>query len=71
MGIIEKIPRILLVSTALPCAVILILYLSNSSMIRDQEHLIFLCQGLVITAWFFIDTLAIGCVVVVIMKWPT
>ncbi|CAN4272016.1 hypothetical protein MCEREM3_01023 [Methylophilaceae bacterium] len=50
MGIIEKIPRILLVSTALPCAVILIPYLSNSSMIRDQEQLIFLCLGLVITA---------------------
>lgn len=68
--VLKKLPRILLVSTALPCAVMLMLYLSNPSISRDQEQLIFLCLGLLFTAWFFIGTAAIGCVVVVIMKGP-
>jgi hypothetical protein len=34
--VLKKIPRILLVSTAPPCAVMLMLYFSNPSMSRDQ-----------------------------------
>ncbi len=68
--VLKKIPRILLVSTALPCAIMLLLYFSNPSMSRDQEQLLFLCIGLLFEAWFFIGTAAIGCVVVAIMKRP-
>jgi hypothetical protein len=34
--VLKKIPRILLVSTALPCAIMLMLYFINPSMSRDQ-----------------------------------
>ena len=68
--VLKKIPRIFLICTALPCAVMLALYLSNASINRDQEQVIYLCLGLLFTAWFFIGTVAIGCVVVMIMKGP-
>jgi hypothetical protein len=51
--VLKKIPRILLVSTALPCAIMLLLYFSNPSISRDQEQLLFLCIGLLFEAWFF------------------
>lgn len=68
--VLKKIPRIFLICTALPCAVMLAFYLSNASINRDQEQVIYLCLGLLFTAWFFIGTVAIGCVVVMIMKGP-
>ncbi len=68
--VLKKIPRIFLICTALPCAVMLTLYLGNASINREQEQVIYLCLGLLFTAWFFIGTVAIGCVVVMIMKGP-
>ena len=68
--VLKKIPRIFLICTALPCAVMLTIYLSNASINRDQEQVMYLCLGLLFTAWFFIGTVAIGCVVVMIMKGP-
>jgi hypothetical protein len=68
--VLKKIPRIFLICTALPSVVMLTLYLGNASINRDQEQVIYLCLGLLFTAWFFIGTVTIGCVVVMIMKGP-
>lgn len=68
--LLKKIPRIFLCSTAAPSAVMLYLFLSSPAMDRDQQQLVFLCLGLVFTAWFFIGTVAIGCLVVMVMKGP-
>jgi len=69
-AVLKKIPGILLICTALPSATMLALYLSHATIGRDQAQVMYLCLGLLFTAWFFIGVVTIACVVVIIMKGP-
>ena len=68
--LLKKIPLIFLISTSIPCAIILKLYFFNDALNAEQLKIIYQCLGLLFSLWFFIGTVAIGCVVVIIMKGP-
>ena len=68
--VLKKIPRIFLISAAVPTAIILKLYLFNDVLNAEQLKIIYLCLGVLFSLWFFIGTLAIGCVIVILMKGP-
>jgi hypothetical protein len=66
----KKIPWIFGISTAVPCALMLNIYLSNESLSREQQQIIYQCFGVLFSLWFFVGAATIGCVVVMIMKGP-
>ncbi len=68
--VLKKIPRIFLISAFIPTAVILKLYFFNDVLNAEQLKIIYFCLGVLFSLWFFTGTLAIGCVIVVIMKGP-
>ena len=68
--LLKKIPRIFLISAFIPCAIILKLYLFNDALNAEQLKIIYQCLGVLFSLWFFIGTLAIGCVIVILMKGP-
>lgn len=66
----KKLPRYFLLGIAVPLLIIAWLYLSNAALNPSQLKTIYFCFGLIFSVWFFIGTVAIGCVVVIIMKGP-
>ncbi len=68
--LLKKIPWIFLISTFIPCAIMLKLYLLSDTLNAEQLKIIYQCLGVLFSLWFFIGTLAIGCVVVIVMKGP-
>jgi hypothetical protein len=68
--LLKKIPWIFLISAFTPCAIILKLYLLNNALDAEQLKIIYQCLGVLFSLWFFIGTVAIGCVVVIVMKGP-
>lgn len=68
--LLKKIPLIFGVSTAIPCAIMLNIYLSNESLSPEQQKIIFQCLGILFSAWFFIGVIAIACILIIIMKGP-
>jgi len=66
----KKIPYIFIVGTAIACAPILHIYLSNDVISRAQQQIIYQCLGILFSVWFFVGAAAIGCIVVIIMKGP-
>ncbi|PKO46247.1 MAG: hypothetical protein CVU29_06405 [Betaproteobacteria bacterium HGW-Betaproteobacteria-22] len=66
----KKIPLIFAVGTAVPVSYMLTIYLRYSPLNAEQQQIIYQCLGLLFTIWFFVGTLAIGCVVVMLMKGP-
>lgn len=48
----------------------LIIYFSNSPLSRDLQQIIYQLLGVLFSIWFLIGTIAIGCVVVMLMKGP-
>jgi hypothetical protein len=66
----KKIPHIFFIGTAILVAAILYLYYLSAMPKPEQQKLIYLCFGLIFTHWFFVGTVAIGCIVVMIMKGP-
>lgn len=68
--LLKKIPLIFAISTAIPCAIMLTIYFSNESLSPEQQKIIFQCLGFLFSAWFFIGVIAIGCILIIIMKGP-
>jgi hypothetical protein len=68
--LLKKIPLILFMSSAAPSFIMLKLYLMNDALNATQLKIIFQCVGVIFSIWFFIGTVAIGCVVVIVMKGP-
>ena len=68
--LLKKIPRIFLIVTLIPCALILKLYLTNDKLNAEQYQIIYQCLGILFSLWFFVGAAAIGCVVVILMKGP-
>jgi hypothetical protein len=70
----RKLPLILLVGTALPLAAAVALHLGNDPLIaadvRWLQTMDYVVAGVVIFHWTAVFTLAIGCVVVMLMKGP-
>ncbi|MGB2833476.1 MAG: hypothetical protein WBC07_11025 [Methylotenera sp.] len=67
---LKKIPRIMVLSGLVPCAVMLSLYLTNDALNPEHFKIIYQCLGVLFSLWFFLTAAAIGCVVVIIMKGP-
>lgn len=68
--LLKKVPRIFLICCLIPCTIILKLYLMNDVLNSEQLKTIYLCLGTLFSIWFFVGTVAIGCVVVIVMKGP-
>lgn len=66
----KKLPRYFLLCIAMPCLIMAWLYFNNATLSPAQLRTIYLCLGIIFSIWFFIGTIAIGCVVVIIMKGP-
>ncbi|WP_245234334.1 hypothetical protein [Methylotenera oryzisoli] len=48
----------------------LIIYLGNESLSREQQQVIYQLLGVLFSVWFLVGAIAIGCIVVTIMKGP-
>jgi len=68
--LLKKIPLIFSISSLIPCAIMLKLYLTNDNLNPEQLKIIYQCLGILFSVWFFVGAVAIGCVVVIIMKGP-
>lgn len=66
----KKIPHIFSIGTVASCLPILNIYLSNEFITREQQQTIYQLMGVVFSVWFFTGVIAIGCIVVIIMKGP-
>lgn len=66
----KKLPLIFSIGTAALCIPMLTLYLSNDPLSREQQQVIYQLLGLLFSTWFFVGAIAIGCIVVTIMKGP-
>jgi hypothetical protein len=42
----------------------------NDVLNSEQLKTIYLCLGVLFSIWFFVGTVAIGCIVVIVMKGP-
>jgi hypothetical protein len=69
-ALFKKLPLIFSIGTAIPCIPMLIIYLGNASLSRDQQQIIYQLLGVLFSVWFFVGAIAIGCIVVMIMKGP-
>lgn len=68
--LLKKLPRYFLLGIALPCLWMAWLYISNDVLNANQLKTVYICLGLIFSVWFFIGAIAIGCIVVIIMKGP-
>lgn len=68
--LLKKIPLIFIVTGIAPCFTMLKLYLMNDTLSAEQFKVIYLCLGILFSLWFLVGALAIGCIVVMIMKGP-
>lgn len=66
----KKLPIIFAVVTTIPGAVILNIYFSNETINPAQLKIIYQCLGVLFSVWFLVGAVAIGCIVVMIMKGP-
>jgi len=66
----KKLPLIFSIGTAAPCIPMLMIYLGNETLNREQQQVIYQLLGVLFSAWFFVGAIAIGCIVVTIMKGP-
>ncbi|MDP2152641.1 MAG: hypothetical protein Q8J66_03155 [Methylotenera sp.] len=66
----KKIPHIFLIGTAVPCISMLTIYYGHDAISRDDQQVIYQLLGVLFSAWFFVGTLAIGCIIVILMKGP-
>ena len=69
-ALFKKIPHIFGIGTAASCMPMLTIYFSNEVLNREQQQTIYQLMGLLFSVWFFVGTIAIGCIVVIIMKGP-
>ena len=68
--ILKKLPAIFALCTMVIVMPMFYIYFSNQTLNPDQLKQIYLCLGLIFSVWFFVGTVAIGCIVVMLMKGP-
>lgn len=66
----KKIPLIFSIGTSIPSTIMLTLYFGNDTLNPEQQKIIYQCLGVLFSVWFFIGVVAIGCILVIIMKGP-
>jgi len=69
-GLFKKIPRIFFGGLLMLAVVFLYLYLFCDPTNPETGKLMYLCLGLLFSHCFFVGTITIGCIVVMIMKGP-
>lgn len=68
--ILKKIPILFVVGSLLIASPAVVIYFKNAVISATQYKTIYICLGAILTYWFFIGVLAIGCVLIMIMKGP-
>lgn len=68
--VLKKVPLVLLLGTLLIATPILATYFNGSSWVATQTQTSYALIGLLFTFWFFTGTVAIGCVIMMVMKGP-
>jgi hypothetical protein len=66
----KKIPLIFAIGTAIPGGIIIDLYFNNAVLTPEQQKIIYQCFGILFSYWFLVGVVAIGCILVMIMKGP-
>lgn len=68
--LLKKIPLIFLVGTILISLPAMNIYISNAEISAEQYRVIYVCLGLWFSFTFFVGVIAIGCVLIMLMKGP-
>jgi hypothetical protein len=68
--ILKRIPFIFGVGTLLIISPAMAIYFKNTVISAAQYKTIYVCLGALFSYWFFVGVLAIGCVLIMIMKGP-
>jgi hypothetical protein len=68
--LLKKIPLILLLGTILISAPVLTIYFQYAEISAEQYRFIYVCIGLWFSFAFFVGVIAIGCVLIMLMKGP-
>jgi hypothetical protein len=68
--LLKKLPSYLAFGTAVPCLIVGYLYFYSKIPHAEMLKTIYLAIGIVFNLWFFVGTIAIGCVIVILMKGP-
>jgi uncharacterized membrane protein len=68
--ILQKTPLIFVIGTLVIISPALMIYFKNVVISAAQYKTIYVCLGAMFTYWFFVGVLAIGCVLIMIMKGP-
>jgi hypothetical protein len=67
---LKRIPFIFGVGTLLIISPAMAIYFKNTVISAAQYKTIYVCLGALFSYWFFVGVLAIGCVLIMIMKGP-
>lgn len=68
--LLKKIPWIFIIGTLLISAPAVVIYLKSTVISAAQYKTIYICLGALFTYWFFVGVVAIGCVLIMLMKGP-
>jgi hypothetical protein len=66
----KKLPILFLLGTLLACMPMAYVYFFDQPIDLEKQKTVYLSIGLIFSYWFIVGTVAIGCVVVMIMKGP-
>lgn len=69
-ALFKKLPVLFLIGTLLASIPILHIYFFDQPIDLEKQKTIYMSLGLIFSYWFMVGTVAIGCVVVMIMKGP-
>jgi formate-dependent nitrite reductase membrane component NrfD len=69
-SIFKQMPLIFGVGTLFILSPVVVIYLQNTVISATQYKTIYVCLGALFSYWFFVGVLAIGCVIVMMMKGP-
>lgn len=69
-ALFKKLPLLFLLGTLFAAIPMLHIYFFDQPIDLDKQKTIYMSLGLIFSYWFMIGTVAIGCVVVMIMKGP-
>lgn len=68
--LLKKIPLIFLIGTVLIGLPAVNIYINSAEISADQYRVIYVCLGLWFSFTFFVGVIAIGCVLIMLMKGP-
>ncbi len=69
--ILKRMPLILITGTLLILSPAIVIYFKHAVISAAQYKTIYICLGALFSYWFFVGVLAIGCVLMMLMKGPS